>query len=336
MSRYTLYNSLGLDRSLDPQQLAAQLDQWLKMPDLAPAQLAELQAARAILGDPVKRTEYDRRIDDPSAAEMSVAEMQELAGRTQYPATPSWSAAAAPTMVPTASGSPVTVGRSSAAALGVLFLFLVLSLFLNWKKFTSSFSYGGEDFEYDVDQNGYGRLLDDLTSDGQLISGSSEILPFYLSGMLISLVLVLVGSVLLAMGKKPRAAAVLAGVGGLVAVLLSVLNMAGNNMDNVMDDSAGVEDIMDAMLRGGELSTGIGCFIALVAGILVIVVAGFAFLLVRRHQLARSGYEHPRSPGFGGHPDAAPTSPQFAMPTQDQKPFASGTWNWPDGPSSER
>lgn len=85
MSRYTFYSSLGLDRDRDPQQLAAQLDQWLKMPGLDRAQVAELQAARAILGDPVKRTEYDRRIDDPSAPDMTMAEMQELAARQSAP-----------------------------------------------------------------------------------------------------------------------------------------------------------------------------------------------------------------------------------------------------------
>ncbi|AWT27057.1 hypothetical protein Csp1_23070 [Corynebacterium provencense] len=81
MSRYTLYRSLGLDRSRDPQQLAAQLDQWLKMPDQDALRLEELRVARAILGDPWKRTEYDRRIDDPAAAPMSLAELTELAAR---------------------------------------------------------------------------------------------------------------------------------------------------------------------------------------------------------------------------------------------------------------
>lgn len=85
MSRYTFYSSLGLDRDRDPQQLAAQLDQWLKMPGLDRAQVAELQAARAILGNPVKRTEYDRRIDDPSAPDMTMAELQELAARQSAP-----------------------------------------------------------------------------------------------------------------------------------------------------------------------------------------------------------------------------------------------------------
>ncbi|WP_130840846.1 hypothetical protein [Corynebacterium neomassiliense] len=324
MSRYTLYRSLGLDRSRDPQQLAAQLDQWLKMPDQDALRLEELRVARAILGDPWKRTEYDRRIDDPAAAPMSLAELTELAAWQQYPATPVWSQAAEPAVAPTVgqrqgysaaqvvSAAPATAGRGAAAALGVLFLFLVLSLFLNWKKFTSSFSYEGVDFDYDIDQKGYGRLLADLAADGQSLDSTSEVLPFYLSGILLSLVLVLVGSGLLAMGKAPRSATVLAGVGGLVAALLAVLNMAANNMDDAMDYSEGAEDVVEAMLRDGELSTGLGCFIALATGILIIVAAGSAFVLVRRQQLAQSGYECPGNSGFGDHPDAAPISSHFA------------------------
>lgn len=110
MSRYTFYSSLGLDRDRDPQQLAAQLDQWLKMPGLDRAQVAELQAARAILGNPVKRTEYDRRIDDPSAPDMTMAEMQELAARQSAPG---WGRPDAD--APSASGTP-RAGASVAAA----------------------------------------------------------------------------------------------------------------------------------------------------------------------------------------------------------------------------
>nr|WP_286981024.1 hypothetical protein [Corynebacterium sp. UBA5992] len=41
--------------------------------------MGELQAAHAILGNPSKRGMYDRRIDDPAAPPMTVAEMQALA-----------------------------------------------------------------------------------------------------------------------------------------------------------------------------------------------------------------------------------------------------------------
>lgn len=346
MNRYTFYSSLGLDRGRDPQQIAAQLDQWLKMPGLEPQRRAELQVARAILGDPMKRTEYDRRIDDPAAPEWSAAEMHELVARQASPVTPGWPEFAAPTGSPmaaptgapapgrqpaystvAAAGSPVRAVRGAAAALGVLFLFLVLSLFLNWKKFTSSFSYEGSAYDFDFEQIGYGRTLSDFAVDGQSLYSMSEINSFYLSGMLICLVLVLVGSVLLAMGKAPRTAVVTAGVGGLAIVFLAVLNLAVNNMEGLMEDSAGQEDVTAAMLRGGELSTGLGCFIALAAGILVIVVAGFAAVAAHRQRSAQPGYVYVANTGFGDFPDTAATSPQFAGQSDDQNPFAPGARN---------
>ncbi|MGX1739694.1 hypothetical protein ACWIB8_11125 [Corynebacterium flavescens] len=76
---YTLYQSLGLDRSLPPEALAAQIESMLAQPGLEAYRAGELQAAHAILGNPSKRGMYDRRIDDPVAPPMTVAEMQALA-----------------------------------------------------------------------------------------------------------------------------------------------------------------------------------------------------------------------------------------------------------------
>lgn len=58
----TLYESLGLDCEDDALRIAAQLDQWLKVPGLSSGRQAELVVARVILGDPVVRAEYDRLV----------------------------------------------------------------------------------------------------------------------------------------------------------------------------------------------------------------------------------------------------------------------------------
>jgi hypothetical protein len=78
MSGYNLYQTLHLDRSRPPQQLAAELS--ARLADAAPGspEYHELRTAQAILGDATRRTMYDRRLDDPTA-DVTVPELQQLA-----------------------------------------------------------------------------------------------------------------------------------------------------------------------------------------------------------------------------------------------------------------
>ncbi|MGP9724982.1 hypothetical protein ACT3SZ_13300 [Corynebacterium sp. AOP40-9SA-29] len=80
MAHYDLYHSLGLSRQSSPAELAAELDNQLTQ---APADDAGLQdqlsTARAILGDETRRSLYDQRLDDPSAPEIDVVSLRELA-----------------------------------------------------------------------------------------------------------------------------------------------------------------------------------------------------------------------------------------------------------------
>ncbi|AEK37481.1 MAG: hypothetical protein ACTH1D_06790 [Mycobacteriaceae bacterium] len=77
-SSYDLYATLGLDRGRSPEQLAAELDQQLEGVTRETPQWNELSAARAVLGDPVRRSMYDQRLDDASQT-VTPAEIQQLA-----------------------------------------------------------------------------------------------------------------------------------------------------------------------------------------------------------------------------------------------------------------
>lgn len=78
MSGYNLYQTLHLDRSRPPQQLAAELSARLAGAAPGSPEYHELQTAQAILGDATRRTMYDRRLDDPTA-DVTVPELQQLA-----------------------------------------------------------------------------------------------------------------------------------------------------------------------------------------------------------------------------------------------------------------
>ncbi|MEJ6550793.1 hypothetical protein PQI66_14700 [Corynebacterium sp. USCH3] len=80
MAHYDLYQSLGLSRRATPQELAAEIEQRLATtPADDVGQLDQLNTARAILGDETRRSLYDQRLDDPSAPEIDVASLRELA-----------------------------------------------------------------------------------------------------------------------------------------------------------------------------------------------------------------------------------------------------------------
>ncbi|MCQ4623589.1 hypothetical protein [Corynebacterium sp. CCUG 70398] len=80
MPHYNLYNAVGSDRSKDAASLAAELDQRIASGVATnPGGIEELKIARSILGDPQRRAMYDQRLDDPTAPDIDVAALRELA-----------------------------------------------------------------------------------------------------------------------------------------------------------------------------------------------------------------------------------------------------------------
>ncbi|MGO1379322.1 MAG: hypothetical protein ACTHVU_03410 [Corynebacterium sp.] len=80
MAHYDLYQSLGLSRQSSPAELGMELDGRLAQVPADDAGLQDqLSTARAILGDETRRSLYDQRLDDPSAPEIDVVSLRELA-----------------------------------------------------------------------------------------------------------------------------------------------------------------------------------------------------------------------------------------------------------------
>src|SRR5699024_12841791 len=76
MAHYDLYQALNLDRSKAPDEISAELSERLEKNELDNiGGREEVEIARAILGDPQKRTAYDSRLDDPNAPEVDVNEI---------------------------------------------------------------------------------------------------------------------------------------------------------------------------------------------------------------------------------------------------------------------
>jgi curved DNA-binding protein CbpA len=80
MAHYDIYQSLGLDRTASTSDLARDIDSKLAAtsPTDAGAQ-EELSTARAILGDDNRRSLYDQRLNDPTAPEIDIDSLRELA-----------------------------------------------------------------------------------------------------------------------------------------------------------------------------------------------------------------------------------------------------------------
>lgn len=80
MAHYNLYDSLRLDRAKDPAALAQEIDQRIQSGNTwNPGGLEELQVARAVLGDPYRRSAYDQRLNDPNAPAMTPDSLRQLA-----------------------------------------------------------------------------------------------------------------------------------------------------------------------------------------------------------------------------------------------------------------
>lgn len=82
MSHYNLYNSLGLDPEASSEELAQKIQQRIIDGDMSNQGGAEeLNLAREILGNPEKRSMYDRRLADQNGAPMNVESLRSLAAR---------------------------------------------------------------------------------------------------------------------------------------------------------------------------------------------------------------------------------------------------------------
>lgn len=86
MAHYNLYKSLGLDRAQDSITLGAELDKRINSGETSnPGGEEELQVARAILGDPARRSVYDFQLDDRNAPEITVGALRQLAAMDLNP-----------------------------------------------------------------------------------------------------------------------------------------------------------------------------------------------------------------------------------------------------------
>ncbi|MGN0094852.1 MAG: hypothetical protein ACI38U_02205 [Corynebacterium sp.] len=114
MPSYNLYESLGLDRSKSPVDLGAELDQRLAGVARDTPEFYELDAARSVLGDSVKRQMYDQRL--ASDAEVTVTDIQHLAAMSVR----GWDTAAGATSAGAGAGVGAKVsGAARATGAGV-------------------------------------------------------------------------------------------------------------------------------------------------------------------------------------------------------------------------
>ena len=88
MPKIDLYQAFGLDRAAQPAELAAQLDRQLAATDPANQPVhQQITKAKAVLGDPRRRAEYDAMLAEPSAR-LDAADIDRIAGRSAARLTP--------------------------------------------------------------------------------------------------------------------------------------------------------------------------------------------------------------------------------------------------------
>ncbi|WP_394280664.1 hypothetical protein [Corynebacterium sp.] len=80
MAHCDLYDALGLDRSQDSVNLAQQIDQKINSGVATnPGGPEELRIARDILGNDQRRRMYDSKLNDPTAPDINIAALRDLA-----------------------------------------------------------------------------------------------------------------------------------------------------------------------------------------------------------------------------------------------------------------
>lgn len=88
MPKIDLYQAFKLDPRQPPAELAAELDRQLAASDLANHPLRQqITTAKAILGDPHRRADYDRALTDPGAR-LDAHDIDRIAGRSAARLTP--------------------------------------------------------------------------------------------------------------------------------------------------------------------------------------------------------------------------------------------------------
>jgi hypothetical protein len=262
MSGYNLYDSLDLSRAEPPEQLAQQLDR--RIADLrsqghadSSPQVSEATAARAVLGDATKRTEYDRRLDTPGESGPDIPWIVDLAQRS----------AASPWVAPAGTAS----GRGTpsltellkplyiAAAAGVLLVLAVIDFFLAWGKATAE----GET----ISMNGFGAA----SADGQVLTRT-----LFLYIALLVIVFLVAGTALLAVSSTPKAGALLAAVGGALLTLYGLYALITKmSADSLFGLIGGGGSMMDDIFGDTSIDAGIGlgAVFGVVIGVVTVAVA---------------------------------------------------------------
>lgn len=262
MSGYNLYDSLGLSRAEPPEQLAQQLERRTaelraEGHDDSSPQIGEVTAARAVLGDAARRTEYDRALDDPATDGPDIPWIMDLSRR---PAASPW---AAP--VGTASGrttpaltellKPLYV----ACATGALLVLTVIDFFLAWGKATTE----GET----ISMNGFGAV----SADGDTVTRT-----LFLYIALLVIVFLIAGTAMLATSSVPKIGAALVAVGGVLLTVYSfyalITKLGAEDIFGLVGGGGSVMDEVfgDTSIDGG---TGIGAILGLVIGLVTLVVS---------------------------------------------------------------
>jgi hypothetical protein len=262
MSGYNLYDSLDLSRAEPPEQLAQQLDR--RIADLrsqghadSSPQVSEATAARAVLGDATKRTEYDQRLDAPGESGPDIPWIVDLAQRSAASpwAAPAGTASGRGTLSLTELLKPLYI----AAAAGVLLVLAVIDFFLAWGKATAE----GET----ISMNGFGALTED---------GSAVTRTLFLYTALLVIVFLVAGTAMLATSSAPKAGALLVAVGG---ALLTVYGLYALITKLGAEDVFGIFDgggsIMDEITGDTSIDAGIGlgAVFGLILGLVTLAVA---------------------------------------------------------------
>src|SRR5699024_11542345 len=83
MAHYNLYDSLKLDNNASSDDIVALLEKRIQEGELDNlGGLEEVNLAKKILGNPEKRAKYDARLQDPTAPDITVDSIRDLAATT--------------------------------------------------------------------------------------------------------------------------------------------------------------------------------------------------------------------------------------------------------------
>lgn len=168
-----------------------------------------------------------------------------------------------------------------ASIAGALALLGVIANFLPWRSFSSEFVYGVTLRDITVDSVMSG-LSYKRTIEAQGITGTEDIGSYSTTNptlLIAFIVLAAAGVVLIAIAKAPRVGAVLVGLAGAALAAVAAYRMM---LDGALMFGGGEIDVTDPVtffdraLENGELSTGAGAYLAIAAGLLMVVLGAYA------------------------------------------------------------